>query len=249
MLSEECYAHMVRFRIRTFADTLRDIASNPKFDAMSVDEKIEMATEAEVAARFDRRVAKNNKAARFKDKTACPENILFLPDRSLTRDMVDRMTACKFVRDGHNIIVVSKSGCGKSYLSQAIGNAACREGLTVRYVRHADLNRELNIARINGGHYDKMHEFESVDLLIIDDLFLEETNMMNTTDLFEIIETRGGTGSLLLASQLTPEEWHLRIDTKIIADALLDRVVHNSYLVKIEGPNMREYCARKALRR
>ena len=83
-----------------------------------------------------------------------------------------------------------------------------------------------------------MDAFISVDLLILDDLFLSEMSMVNTTDLFEIIESRMVKGSLLIASQLTPEEWHLRIDTKIIADALLDRVIHNSYLMKIEGPNM-----------
>lgn len=194
MLSDECYNHLVKFRIRTFADTLRMIGADPEFDSMGIDEKIEMAVDAEVAARHDRRVARNNKAACFKEKTACPENIIYMPERNLSREMVERMTSCRFVRDGHNVIVTSSTGCGKSYLSQAIGNAACREGMTVRYVRHADLCKELNIARKDGGHYDKMDEFESVDLLIIDDLFLEETSMLNTTDLFEIIETRGGRG-------------------------------------------------------
>jgi len=86
-----------------------------------------------------------------------------------------------------------------------------------------------------------MEVFATLDLLIIDDLFLSEKSMLNTTVLLEIIEARMGKGSLVIASQLTSEEWYLRIDTKITADALLDRVIHNSYLIRIEGPNMREY--------
>jgi DNA replication protein DnaC len=89
-----------------------------------------------------------------------------------------------------------------------------------------------------------MEKFEETGLLILDDLFLEDSNMVNVTDLLEIVTHRVDAGaSIAIASQLTPEQWHLRIDTKIIADALLDRVVHNSYKIEIDGPNMREYCA------
>jgi len=90
-----------------------------------------------------------------------------------------------------------------------------------------------------------MAHFIGVDLLIIDDLFLSECSTQHVTDLFEIIESRMTKGSLLLSSQLHPEQWHLRIDTKIIADALLDRIIHRAYMIKLEGPNMREHYAKK----
>lgn len=245
MISDECYEKLVAFRTRTFADTAREIAGSAAYDDKTFAEKLEVCVEAEYDARWNRKVEKRNREARFSHPGACVETIEYLPERNLNRETVERIASCTFVKDRRNVIALSATGGGKSFLIQAIGNAACRRGYTVRYIRHADLCKELNIARMDGDLYDKMEALQSVELLILDDLFLSETSMTNTTDLFEIIESRIGKGSLVLASQLTPEEWHLRIDTKIIADALLDRVVHSSYVIKIDGPNMREYYAAK----
>ena len=238
---QEHYEKLISFRLRTFADKANEIAKDPEFDHMTFGEKLACCIEAESDARWSRKIARRNKEARFSHPGACVESIEYLPDRSLNRDSVTRIATCDFITEHRNVIALSQTGCGKSFVIQAIGNAACRKGHTVRYIRHADLSKELNIARKNGSLYERMEAFVSVDLLILDDLFLSEMSMVSTTDLFEIVESRIGKGSLVIASQLTPEEWHLRIDTKIIADALLDRVVHNSYLLKIEGPNMREY--------
>jgi DNA replication protein DnaC len=203
-----------------------------------------MAVDAERHARDDRRVAKYNKEAKFQNPMACVEDITYLPNRSLSHDSIARLEECRYIKDGHNIVVVSKTGAGKSFVIQALGNAACRRGHKVRYIRHADLCREMHIARRSDEHYEALIRFEEVGLLIVDDLFLEESDMVATTDLFEIIAHRDGMKRpVILASQLQPQEWHLRIDTKIIADALLDRVVHNAYRIDIEGPNMREYFA------
>jgi len=242
--NEDTYKMLVSFRIRAFADECRRIAEDPTCDKLTFLEKVAQATAAEHHARADRRVAKYNKAAHFQNPMACVEDIAYLPNRSLSRDSIKRLEECRYIDDGHNIVVVSPTGAGKSFVIQALGNAACRRGHKVRYIRHADLCREMHIARKADEHFEAMAAFEEVDLLIIDDLFLEESDMVATTDLFEIVAHRDGAKRpLILASQLQPQEWHLRIDTKIIADALLDRVVHNSYRIDIEGPNMREYFA------
>jgi DNA replication protein DnaC len=241
---EDTYKMLLGFRIRAFADECARIAADPKCDHMTFLEKVAQAAEAEHHARNDRRVAKYNKEARFQDPMACMEDITYLPNRSLSRDSMARLGECRYIDDGHNVLVISQTGAGKSFVVQALGNAACRRGHKVRYIRHADLCREMHIARRTDEHYEALAAFEDVDLLVIDDLFLEESDMVSTTDLFEIIAHRDGAKRpLILASQLQPQEWHLRIDTKIIADALLDRVVHNSHRIDIEGPNMREYLA------
>jgi DNA replication protein DnaC len=243
MTFDDAYDKLVGFRVRAFADCLRDIAEDPSLDAMGFLEKVAIAVEAEDAVRHDRRVAKYNKEARFSNPMACVEDIIYLPNRTLGKETVLRLDSCDYIKDGRNVIVTSPTGAGKSYLVQALGNSACRRGHKVRYIRHADLCRELNIARKTDEHYDLMEKFEETGLLILDDLFLEESNMVNVTDLLEIVTHRVDSGaSIAIASQLMPEQWHLRIDTKIIADALLDRVVHNSYKIEIDGPNMREYC-------
>jgi len=242
MSFDETYERLVGYRIRTFADSCLEIAQDPANDALGFLEKVGLAADAEYRARRDRRVAKYNKEARFQDPMACVEDIAYLPNRTLRRESIARLEECGYIRDGHNVVVVSKTGAGKSFVIQALGNAACRRGHSVRYIRHADLCRELYVARRNGEHYEALAALEEVGLLIIDDLFLEEADMTSTTDLFEILAHRDGKKmAVMLASQLQPEQWHLRIETKIIADALLDRVVHNAYKVEIEGPNMREH--------
>jgi DNA replication protein DnaC len=241
---DEAYDRLISFRVRTFADRCREIAEDPSLDSLGFLDKVTLATEAEDRVRHDRRVEKRNKAARFVDPTACVEDIIYLPNRTLSKDSVIRLSGCEYIKNGHNVIVTSPTGAGKSYLVQALGNAACRLGHKVRYIRHADFCRDLNVARKTGEYYELMEAFEEPHLLILDDLFLEDSDMKNVTDLLEVITHRADTkASIIIASQLTPEQWHLRIDTKIIADALIDRLVHNSYPIEIDGPNMREYCA------
>jgi len=250
MTFENAYDSLVSFRVRSFADKCVEIAEDPTCDGMGFLEKVALAVEAEGSARHDRRVARYNKEARFPNPMACVEDIIYLPNRTLSKEAVLRFHSCDYIRDGRNIIVTSPTGAGKSYLVQALGNSACRHGHKVRYVRHADLCRSLSIARKSDGHYDLMEAFEDTGLLVLDDLFLEESSMANITDLLEIVTHRADAkASIVIASQLEPEQWHLRIDTKIIADALLDRLVHNSYKIEIDGPNMREYCASLAAKR
>jgi len=244
MTFDDAYDSLVGFRVRAFADKCREIAEDPSCDGMGFLEKVSIAVEAEAAVRHDRLVEKRNRAARFPNPMACVEDIIYLPNRTLNRDTVARLSGCGFIKSGHNVIVTSPTGAGKSYLVQALGNAACRLGHKVRYIRHADFCRDINIARRTEGHYALMEEFEDAHLLILDDLFLEDSDMRNVTDLLEVITHRADAkASIIIASQLPPEQWHLRIDTKIIADALLDRIVHNSHTVEIDGPNMRAHCA------
>jgi len=244
MTFDDAYDKLVEFRIRAFADKCKEIAEDPSFDEIGFLAKVALATEAEDMGRHDRRVEKRNKAARFSNPTACVEDIIYLPNRSLRKETVIRLSSCEYIRNGHNVIVTSPTGAGKSYLVQALGNAACRSGHKVRYIRHADFCRDLNVARKIDEHYGLMEEFEESHLLILDDLFLEDSDMRNVTALLEVITHRAdANASVVIASQLTPEQWHLRIDTKIIADALIDRLIHNSYTIEINGTNMREYLA------
>ena len=250
MTFEDTYDKLVSFRIRSFADKCMEIAEDPTYDGMGFLEKVALAVEVEDSVRHDRRVAKYHKEARFANPMACVEDIIYLPNRTLSKDTMLRLQRGDYIRDGRNVIVISPTGAGKSYLVQALGNSACRRGHRVRYIRHADLCRSLNIARKNDGYYDLMEAFEETSLLILDDLFLEESSMANVTDLLEIVTHRADAkASIVIASQLEPEQWHLRIDTKIIADALLDRLVHNSYKIDLKGPNMREYCASLSAKR
>jgi DNA replication protein DnaC len=149
--------------------------------------------------------------------------VVYLPERSLDRGYVERLSSCRFLVDHDHIVVISETGGGKSYFIQALGNAACRQMRSVRYVRHPDLCKELNIARKNGSYYNLMEDFIKCDLLVIDDFFTSPVSEINVVDTFEIIEARVDKGSMIIASLIEPEQWHLRIKTETLADSLVDR--------------------------
>jgi len=243
MVSDERIAKLITFRIRAFAERLRELQEDGTIDAMSVTEVIEELIDAEALARVNRKIAKLNRLARFSAPEACMEDIIYLPQRKLDKERMGRLAAGRYLDEHDHIVVISKTGCGKSYVVQALGNAACRQGRTVRYIRHNDLCRELNTARVNGDYYDVLDAFVAVELLIIDDFFVEAASDANVTDIFEIIQAREEKGSLILASQAEPEQWHLQIKTKIKADAIIDRIVHRCKYIDLEDFNMRKYLA------
>ena len=143
-----------------------------------------------------------------------------------------------------NLVIISESGGGKSYIAQALGVAACRNLMSVRYSRLNDMFREINVARAENRVYDALDLFSKPDLLILDDFFTTPIeNPLNAVDLFEILEAREGRGSTMFASQLEPDQWYLRVNSELCADSILNRAVEHARVLDIKGPNMREYTA------
>lgn len=209
MLTEEHFDLFRQFRIKAMGDKLREMVDDQAYDSCTFEEKIEMLLEAESSARRDRKIAKLIKQARFKLPAACVEDILYLPQRSLTKDRINRYAECSWVRDCEVMVIISKTGGGKSFLSQAFGNAACRRLMEVRYARLADICDELNRARVeaNGSYYEKLDIYKCVDLLIVDDFMTTPITTQNAIDVFEIMEAREGRCATIIASQLEPNEW------------------------------------------
>ena len=248
MLTEEDFRLFTTFRVRSMGDKLREIVGDPACDALTFEERVKMMLDAEATARHDRKVAKLVREARFKVPSACVEDILYLQDRTLSRDRVLRWAQCEWVDDREVMVVISKTGCGKSFLLQALGNAACRRLIPTRYVRLADMFDELNRARGGRGdglYYSRMDAFKTVPLLIVDDFMTTPISTQNAIELFEIMEAREGRAATLIASQLEPNEWYLRIEGELMADSILNRIATGARYVDLDGPNMREYFAKK----
>ena len=136
---------------------------------------------------------------------------------------------------------------GKSYLCQAFGNAACRKLIEVRYTRLAGICEDLDRARAaaDGSYYELMDELKTIPLLIVDDFMTTPITTQNAVDLFEIMEARENLCATLIASQLEPNEWYLRIEGELMADSILNRIATGARYIDLEGPNMREYFAKK----
>lgn len=247
MLTEEHFELFKKFRVKAMGDKLREMVEDEGYDKFTFEQKMVMLIEAEESARRERKVAKLVKEAGFKDASACVEDLLYLPDRTLSKDRIARYAECSWVEGCEVMVVISKTGCGKSFLTQALGNAACRKLISVRYTRLADICDDLNRARAagDGSYFEKMDDYKSVELLIVDDFMTTPITTQNSIDLFEIMEAREGRRATIIASQLEPNEWYLRIEGELMADSILNRIATGARYIDLEGPNMREYFAKK----
>lgn len=245
MLSEEDFDLFRQFRVKAMGDRLREMVDDPSCDEMTFEERMKVLLDAEASARRDRKVAKLVREARFKLPSACVEDVLYLQGRKLSKDRVLRWAECSWVEDCEVMVIISKTGCGKSYLSQALGNAACRRLIPTRYVRLSDMFDELDRARVigDGSYYQRMDALKSVQLLILDDFMTTPIATQSAVELFEVMESREGRKATIVASQLEPNEWYLRIEGELMADSILNRIATGARYVDLDGPNMREYMA------
>ena len=248
MLTEEDFDLFRQFRVKAMGDKLREMVDDPSYDEMTFEERMKVLIDAEASARRDRKVAKLVREARFKLPSACVEDVLYLKGRKLSKDRVLRWAECSWVDDCEVMVIISRTGCGKSFLSQALGNAACRRLIPTRYVRLADMFDALNRARAargDGLYWTRLDAFKTVPLLILDDFMTTPVSTQNAIDLFEIMEAREGRCATIIASQLEPNEWYLRIEGELMADSILNRIATGARYVDLDGPNMREYFARR----
>jgi DNA replication protein DnaC len=243
VLTDVHYDKLVSFRVRAMAERLKAMMGDSQYSQYAIEDYIIDMIDAEDFARTNRKVARLNSKAGFSCASACIEGIIFLPNRSLDKSYIERLAGCSFIDRHDHIVIISETGAGKSYLSQALGNCACRRLKTVRYVRHSDMCKELNIARKTASYYEAMDGFISTELLILDDFFTTSISEQNVIDTFEIIEARVDKGSMIIASLIEPDQWHLRIKANTLADSIVDRIVHRAHFIDIKGPNMREYLA------
>jgi DNA replication protein DnaC len=245
ILTKEHIDKLTALRMRAMAEHLQMLIDTNRLCELTIDECIIEMIKAEESARSSRKIAKLNAKARFSCAAACMEDIIYLPERKLDRAYIERLSSGSFIEAHDHIVIISETGSGKSYIAQAFGNAACRQMKSVRYIRHPDLCKELNIARKIGGYYELMDSFINVDLLLLDDFFTSSITEANIIDTFEIIEARVDKGSMIIASLIEPAQWHLRIKTETLADSIVDRIVHRSHYIDLSGPNMRQYLAKQ----
>ena len=164
MLTEEDFDLFRQYWVKAMGDKLREMVDDPSYDEMTFEERMKVLIDAEASARRDRKVAKLVREARFKLPSACVEDVLYLKGRKLSKDRVLRWAECSWVDDCEVMVIISKTGCGKSFLSQALGNAACRRLIPTRYVRLADMFDELNRSRSagDGTYYERMDALKTV---------------------------------------------------------------------------------------
>ena len=179
---------------------------------------------------------------------ACLEDIKYDEGRNIKRKDVATLGSCTFITQKLNVIVSGKTGCGKSYLISAIGNAACRHGYSCRYYRLPELFAEVALARMENKYLRFMESLRKIHLLILDDIGLKSYSFEESRDLLELAELRYNRTSTIFASQVPHEKWYELIGDPTLADAFMDRVVHNAFIIALDSKvSMREVMARKKM--
>ena len=241
MINETTISKLNDMRLTTMAESYREQLRDNAFQELSFEERFGLIVDLEWSRRKNNRLAKLIKKADFRFSNACIEDIEYHSDRKLDKAQITRLASCNYIQEKHNIIVMGASGNGKSYMGCALGVAACRNYYTVKYVRLPDLLDELAVARGEGIFKKVMKQYKTVSLLILDEWLLVPLKGAEARDLLEIIESRHQKGSTIFCSQFSPGGWHEKIGEDTLADAILDRIVHDSYTIFIDGKvSMRE---------
>ncbi len=219
---------------------LADQATSSAAARLGFDDRLSLLVQREIDWRDDKRLARLLKAAKLKVGSACIEDILWRDSRNLDRHLVTALAGCDWVRHAQPILISGATGCGKTWLSCALARQAARNGFSVLYARCHRLLQELRVAHGEGTFSRRLAQLARVDVLLLDDFAGAPIDAGERTDLLELLDDRVGAKTTIITSQLAVSKWHAWLDDPTIADAILDRIVHNSHRIELKGPSLRK---------
>jgi DNA replication protein DnaC len=241
MLDSTTIVKMNDLHLASMAKEFERQLSDPACQNLSIEDRIAMMIDLQWRSRVNARVDRILKKARLGIPSASIEDILYKADRKLDKNLIARLASCAYIADNRNICLTGASGAGKTFIACALGNAACRNTLTVAYIRLPELLNEFAVARAENNYRAVISHYKKVRLLIFDEWLLYALKVGEARDLLEIIEARSSVGaSMIFCSQFDPMGWYEKIGDATIADAVCDRIIHNSFRIHIEGDSMRK---------
>jgi len=206
---------------------------------LSLPEGLELMLQAEEEDRKNRRFERLRKNARFRYQASIEE--LYLDaSRGIDKSLISELAKGDYIARGESVLISGASGCGKSFLASALGHHACAQGYKVAYYNLQKLFIRTKMARLDGSIYKFFEKTAKTDVLIIDDFGLAHFDRQQRLDMMEMIEDRHGKKSTIIASQLPVTNWYDVINEEVIADAILDRLIHTSYRIELKGENLRK---------
>ena len=235
MLHNETISKLREMKLGAMANLFQKQLDDKSVAELSFGDRLGMLVDAEWVSRKNNRLKSLIRRADFVYPGASLEDIEYHSDRKLDRDLISRLSTCTYVNDCRNVIILGAPGSGKTYLANALGTSAARNFFSVRYIRLPELLTELAIARADGTFRKIIMQYKQVKLLILDEWLLYPLKDTEARDLLEIAESRCKKASTIFCSQFEVGGWHQKIGEPTLADAVCDRIVHDSYTIVIGG--------------
>jgi DNA replication protein DnaC len=238
-MNEVTLTKMTQMKLYGMHGAFRTAIETGQTNDYTLDQFVSMLTDAEWDDKNNRKIARLIKNARFHYKSAI-ENIVYDETRNIDRNLILRLAECDFIEKTENVLITGSTGVGKSYLATALGYQACINGYRVMYHNTTKLFSKLKMAKADGSYLKELAKMERHHLVILDDFGLQPLDSQNRIALLEIIEDRHNNGTLMVTSQVPIKGWYEIIGEKTIADAILDRLIHQSHRIELSGESMRK---------
>lgn len=238
-MNESTTTKMKQMKLFGMHAAFRTAIETGKTDHYTIDQFMSMMIDAEWYERHNRRIERIIKNARFHYKSSI-ESINFDESRNLERNQILRLADCDFIEKNENILITGSTGVGKSYVATALSYQACINGYKVSYFNTSKLFTKLKMAKADGSYLRELAKIEKQDVILLDDFGLQALDSQNRITLLEIIEDRHNKGSIIVTSQIPVQGWYDIIGEKTIADAVLDRLIHQSHRIELHGESMRK---------
>lgn len=238
-MNNQTMEKLYQMRLDIMAEAFKEQMSTAAKSSLSFEERFAMIVDREWTFRENRKLQTRVKAARLK-QNASIEDIDYRHPRGLEKSLVLSLATCQWIKSHHNVVITGPTGIGKSYIAEAFAHKACREGYTALCYRSPRLLREMAIARGDGSYIKLLNRLAKTDVLVIDDWGLTPLTDEERRDFLEVMEDRHGLKSTLITSQYPVSKWHDLIGEPTLADAILDRIVHNAHKLTLKGESMRK---------
>ena len=239
MLNEQTFDQLYLMKLIGMAEGFKQQLEQPSFRDLSFEERFGMLVQRQWAWKENKRLKRLLKDAKLKLQ-ACIEDIDYRTPRGMEKSVILSLASCNWIQNHQNLLISGPTGVGKTFLACAFAQKACREGFRTLYLRSPQFFYQITLARADGSYGTLMKRLFKTHLLVIDDLGLAPLTDPERRDLLEVIEDRHGSGSTLITSQLPIENWHDHIGDPTIADAILDRLIHNAHRIQLKGGSMRK---------